>query len=157
MYWAIMRGETMMPETQSRAWAVKVESTANTTPVSCFILFYCNERHGSLVTEGAGIRFKWRFKFRCRIRSFLMVSSPLTIHSWLRPRNVVDHPRSRGGQLEEPGNSCDSHAKIGLSNELPDDRLMSYQHIHYICALLKCFEWWMMKHLWELQEISSDY
>lgn len=42
----------------------------------------------------------------------------------------MDHPTAeRAGEPEVPENSCDSHAKISLSNEQPDDRLMLYQYM----------------------------
>lgn len=42
----------------------------------------------------------------------------------------MDHPAAeRAAETEVPENSCDSHAKISLSNEQPDDRLMLYQYI----------------------------
>lgn len=57
------------------------------------------------------------------------VSSPRAIHSRIRPRNAADHAAAERA-APSPGvaeNSRDSHAKISLSNEQPDDRLMRHQ------------------------------
>ncbi len=124
-------------------WSLKhsvggeVEATTSRNSVSCLSLPHEQPRLiiAKIILYGESRytytrREQMTHKFLCRICSFSMVSSPLTIHSWFRLRNVVDHPAAeREAEPEVPANSSDSHAKISLSNEQPDDRLMLYQYI----------------------------